>query len=252
MGCVSSVLYVIDLLVSESGTLLATSVRPVRRARMFFMAAWRGGAKRWLGLAVVLLVLGLGAGCGPSDSFHRTEVTTPAAEQGLPFHPAADQSSASDGRAPAAVPEAKPGGFVPFHGSQPRIVPSGTLLTVQLDNTLSSSKVRSGDTFTAVVASPLTIDGETLIERGAVVTGHVESARTETDIPGLNPASGYFRVSLSAITLGGKSVALQTSSLYARGVVQHSNAISVPKGRHLTFRLTAPVSVDDPKAVATR
>lgn len=125
-------------------------------------------------------------------------------------------------------------------------------MTVQLEDTLSSAKVRAGDAFAAAIAAPLMLDGETLIERGTIVIGQVESARAQTEIPGLSSRSGYFRLSLSAINLGGRRVALETSSLFARGVPLRANTISVPKGRHLTFRLTAPVTIEDPKAVASR
>jgi hypothetical protein len=210
----------------------------------------QGGGKHRLGLAGLLLILWLGAACGRSDSFHRTEVTTPATEQRLPFHPGNDQASASDGAAPALDPD-RPVGSVPFHGPHSRVLPAGTLLTVQLEDTLSSAKVRAGDVF-AAIAAPLTLGGDTLIAGGTVVTGHIESARAQTEIPGLSSGSGYFRLSLSAITLGGRRVALETSSLYAPGILLHSNTIRVPKGRHLTFRLTAPVTIEDPKAVASR
>ncbi len=216
------------------------------------MAGLRRAGKHRLGLAGLLLTLWLGAACGRSDSFHRTEITTPATEQRLPFHPSNDQASASDGAAPALAPDTAPVGSVPFHGPQPRVLPAGTLLTVQLEDTLSSAKVRAGDVFSAAIAAPLTLGGDTLIAGGTMVTGHIESARAQSEIPGLSLGSGYFRLSLSAITLGGRRVALETSSLYARGILLHSNTIRVPKGRHLTFRLTAPVTLEDPKAVASR
>ncbi len=149
--------------------------------------------------------------------------------------------------------------------SHPRILPSGTLLTVQLDDSLSADKVRAGDAFTASVAAPLTIDGDTLIERGTAVTGRVESAQSQADRPGLIPGSGYFRLTLNAITVEGRQLALQTSSLFARGTLPPLNvsspasppdlrldSLQVQKGRRLTFRLTAPVALDDPNSMANR
>ena len=74
---------------------------------------------------------------------------------------------------------------------------------------------------------------------------------------------GYFELTLDAITVAGKPVALQTSSLFARGTIQpsnissgssniRSNSIRVQKGRRLTFRLTAPLIFDDPGLTANR
>jgi hypothetical protein len=153
---------------------------------------------------------------------------------------------------------------MPFQaGLQPRILPSGTLLTVQLEDSLSTSNVHTGDAFTASVAAPLTMDGDTLIERGTSVSGRVESAQSQADRPGLVPGPGYFRLTLNAITVEGRQLPLQTSSLFARGQPPNlsssgnrsdlrADGVQVQKGRRLTFRLTAPLTVDDPKSMANR
>ena len=123
------------------------------------------------------LVLSLSQSCARSDP-HSSDAGSAASEQKLPFHASADQASAGEDPHPAVSPDPKVPGTLPF-GSHARILPSGTLLTVQLENTLSTAKVHDGDTFTASVAAPLTIEGDQLIERGAVATGHVESARAD-------------------------------------------------------------------------
>jgi hypothetical protein len=167
---------------------------------------------------------------------------------------------------PAVSPDSKLAVSLPFRTlSHPRILPSGTLLTVQLEDSLSADKVRAGDAFAASLAAPLAIDGDTLIERGTTVTGRVESAQSQADLPGLIPGSGYFRLTLSAITVEGRQLALQTSSLFARGSSQpvivsasasqsdlRSHGLQVQKGHRLTFRLTAPVTLDAPNSMANR
>jgi hypothetical protein len=133
---------------------------------------------------------------------------------------------------------------------------------VQLEDSLSTPNVHAGDGFIASVAASLTVDGDTLIERGTTVTGRVESAQSQTDRPGLVPGSGYFRLTLNGITIDGRQLVLQTSSLYARGQSPtnrssgtpsdlHSDGVHVQKGRRLTFRLTAPLTVNDPKSIAS-
>lgn len=216
---------------------------------MFFMAEWRSGWQHRLVTTGLLLVLALGAACGRSGSFQRTEVATPATEQNLPFHASGDQASATEASTPSLAPDTK-AGSVPFHGLRPRVLPAGTLLTVQLEDAISSTKVRAGDVFAAALAAPLILDGDSLIARGTAAKGYVQSELAQTNSHG--SASGYFRLSLSAITLDGRQVAIETSSLYARGVVQRSKTIGVPKGRHLTFRLTAPVTLEDRRALASR
>jgi hypothetical protein len=116
---------------------------------------------------------------------------------------------------------------------------------VELVDALSTAKVRAGDTFMASVAAPLAIEGDALIERGTTATGHVESVRSQA-------GSGYFQLTLSAITVEGRPLALQTSSLFARGTLQQPEGVRVQKGRRLTFRLTSPVTLNDSNSMATR
>jgi len=197
-----------------------------------------------IGTFCLALCLSLSQGCARSEPSHPSGSGSAASEQKLPFHASTDQASASEGVHPAVSPDPKLSSVVPF-GFHAHILPRGTLLTVQLDNTLSTAKARGGDTFTASVAAPLTIGGDALIARGASATGHVESVRAQA-------GSGYFQLTLSAITVEGKPLALQTSSLFARGTSQPPDGFGMQKGRRLTFRLTSPVTLDEPKSMANR
>jgi hypothetical protein len=235
----------------------------------------------WIALS---LSPGMNLGCARQQSIRAanpdaqdpgaTATASPEAEQKLPFRPDAETAAAGDGAHPTASPEPKSANGVPFPAtSHPRILPAGTLLTVQLEDSLSTAKVRAGDVFTASVAAPLTIDGDVFIDRGATVTGRVESAQSPADRPGLASASGYFRLILNAITVNDRQLALQTSSLFARGTAEPSKAsmpgnpadqlsggariedvryrdVQVRKGRRLTFRLTAPLTLNDPNSMA--
>lgn len=208
------------------------------------------------GLLALSLALGLGQGCARSEPLHPAGSSSSASEQKLPFRTDTDPTP-SDGAHPGVPPDPKLASALPFKTGIPRFLPAGTLLTVRLEGSLSTAKVHAGDTFTASVTSPLTVDGETLIERGTEVTGFIEAMQSLAAAPGVASASGYFRLTLGSIILDGRRVALQTSSLFARGTLQEPNAISrggvrVPKGRHLTFRLTAPVTLDDSNSIANR
>jgi hypothetical protein len=224
------------------------------------------------GICCLVLSLSLNQGCARPEPLQPTNAGSSASEQKLPFYPDAEPSSTSEGARPRrkdqdnVSADSKQATGLPFHrGSRPFVLPSGTLLTVQLEDSLSTAKVRAGDAFTASVAAPLTLGGETLIARGAAVTGRVESAQLQTDRSGRVSASGYFRLTLSAITVDGRQLALQTSSLFARGTSQpwkvsssgnpsdqRPNGVLVQKGRRLTFRLTAPVTLADPNSMAGR
>jgi hypothetical protein len=254
---------------------------------MHIMARLRGAPQPRSALIAFCLALSLSLspGCARPEPLHPADASSPASEQELPFRSDSDQTSASDGArtgAQAAVsPDPKLASSLPFRAaSHPRILPSGTLLTVQLEDSLVASKVRAGDAFTASVAAPLTIDGDTLIERGTAVIGRIESAQSQADRPGLVPGAGYFRLTLSAITVDGRQLVLQTSSLFTRGTLTEANvssgggasyggpgsgnpgsgntpnapsrSVRVQKGRRLTFRLTAPVTIDGPNSTANR
>lgn len=194
-------------------------------------------------------------GCGGPDSLDRQDGTQ-SVSKSLPFHSDTLPAASSDGARPAVPSDPKLTSAVPFQvGAHSRILPSGTLLTVQLARSLSVAKVRPGDLFAASVAAPIMINGETLIDQGAAATGRVESAHSETDTA---PALGYFQLTLDAITIAGRPVALQTASLFARATIPPSKIASRPsgvrvqKGRRLTFRLMAPVTLDDPRQTANR
>jgi hypothetical protein len=110
--------------------------------------------------------------------------------------------------------------------------------------------VRAGDVFAASVAAPFTIDGDILLEGGTAVTGRVESVRSLPPRHGLDRSSGYFRLTLNSITIDGRQLPLQTSSLFARGTFEPLKGVGVRKGHRLTFRLAAPVTLDTPNSIA--
>jgi hypothetical protein len=217
------------------------------------MARVRGHQERGPALVLVCLALivSLGQGCSRSGPLHKADASSSATEQSVPFHSDANRASDSGGASASSEPDPKQAASLPFRaGSPPRILPAGTLLTVQLENSLSAATAHLGDAFTGSVAAPITIEQDTVIERGAAVAGRIESERSLAARHGLSRSSGYFRLTLSSVTIEGRQLALQTSSLFARGTFQPSLGVAVQKGRRLTFRLTAPVTLDDPNSTA--
>ena len=217
-------------------------------------------------VGTVGLALSLSISCVRSEPSAPTDGIAPASsKQELPFHPDSEQTSAQDSQ--STVSEPKLVGGLPFRNSaHSRVVPAGTLLTVQLVGSLSTARVHAGDEFTATLAAPLMIDGEILLPRGTAVTGRVESAESQPDQPGSRAGSGYFRLTLSAIAVERRTVPLQTSSLFARAAstqqphlvsnahasASSSNDIRIQKGHPLTFRLATPVVLDDPDSAGNR
>jgi hypothetical protein len=174
---------------------------------------------------------------------------------------------------PAVPSDGSSGNRTPFPAAlRSRSLPPGTLITVWLKDSLAVSDVRTGDTFNASVAEPLTIDGETVIDRGILVRGRVESAPPSADPrtsgPDRGPDASYVRLTLNSITVGGKVFDLQTSTLFAkdtlqpkgssngsskdRGAGRRSSALGIRKGRRLTFRLIAPVTFSSATSMPNR
>jgi hypothetical protein len=204
-----------------------------------------GRQKRSLIFCAFCLVLSFAAGCGRQLS----DSNASSAEQALPFH-ADSQAFEGDSRAPAVPPDGTVANAPPFHAELPSVVlPTGTLLTVQLPNLLSAKQTQAGEAFSAILAAPFTIDGKKLLERGTPVGGRVESTRM--DDGNRFRSRGYLRLTLNSIKIGGKSIPIHTLSLYTRTSLQPSDSSSgaamagIRKGRRVTFRLTAPVTLED-------
>jgi hypothetical protein len=200
------------------------------------------------------ILLTVGQGCARQEPWHRSDGSLAASQQELPFHP--ERGLTEDGAAPAVPAGPQAPSAIPFHPAEGRVLPSGTLLTVQLEDSLSLGRVRAGTPFLASVAEPFTVAGHILIDRGSRVMGRVESALSEGLQSGGTPASGYFQLSLTSMIVNGRDLALQTSSLFTRGAEpsshQYSRGAQLMKGRRLTFRLTAPVTLDDGGSIANR
>jgi hypothetical protein len=104
-------------------------------------------------------------------------------------------------------------GISPTAGFNGDRIPAGTEVTIRLPMALSSKDSRPGDLFQAVLDEPLLVAGKTVAPQGTPVTGSVVAARASAS---LNDP-GYLRLTLAFLVVNGKSVPLQTSSIFARG-----------------------------------
>jgi len=91
----------------------------------------------------------------------------------------------------------------------PIVVPAGTPLTVTVDQALSSKTSQPGQTFLATLAQPVTVDGNTVIPKGASVTGTVLRAKEKGKIKG----EGELALALNSITIHGKNHTIHTGEL---------------------------------------
>jgi len=119
----------------------------------------------------------------------------------------ADNSMANNAMAntPAPAPAAEP--------AKPKIVtvtvPAGTTLTVKLGQQLGSKISQAGETFTATLASPVEVEGRTVIPAGASANGTVVDAKPLGRFKG----GASLEVQLTSITIHGKEHAIQTAAV---------------------------------------
>jgi hypothetical protein len=134
---------------------------------------------------ILLVLAGLAAGCGVGAQPPTVVTDTPAtSQQQLPF---------VEGKA--------------------LVVPANTAIYVRLQQSISSATAQSGQNFSAELDEPLVVDGQTLAPKGAPVTGRVVAVRES----GHMHNAGYLRITLSTVTLNGKTVPLQTNSVFVSG-----------------------------------
>jgi hypothetical protein len=86
------------------------------------------------------------------------------------------------------------------------IIPAGTRLRVALTNAVSSDKSRPGDPFMGVLAEPVVIDGETLLEKGTKVRGRVVDAKGSGRVKG----RAVIQLTLTEIVHDGNSLNIST------------------------------------------
>ncbi|HMK29536.1 MAG TPA: hypothetical protein VK473_07625 [Terriglobales bacterium] len=117
-------------------------------------------------------------------------------------------------------------GFLSFAEPESITIPAGTAITVRLQNSVSSASAQPGESFDAVLDQPLVIDGKTLAAKGAEAKGRVVDAKSS----GRLHASGYLRLTLASLQLNGKMVAVQSSSVFAKGANHNKRNLALIGG----------------------
>jgi hypothetical protein len=130
----------------------------------------------------------------------------------------------------------------------PTMIPEGTFLTVRLSKPLSSVSAHAGDGFEGTIDESIVVDQQTLLPRGAKVSGRVLDAKS-ADGP-RNP--GYLRVTLVSVNAGGRTVLIDTSSIFAKATPRPSaaagpasapNDVVFTADRRLTFRVAQAIDL---------
>jgi hypothetical protein len=151
---------------------------------------------------VALLALCFVLGCASKQATPASSTENPnASGDNAPGGTAAGSKSAS-GRSTASKP-------VP----QTVTIPAGTVITVRLDETLSSKSSSAGQGFSATVAEPVAVDGKTVIERGAAARGTVVDAKSMGHFKG----GALLEVRLNSVSINGREISVDTG-MVARSV----------------------------------
>jgi len=173
-------------------------------------------------LPFALAALLLASGCHktssqqPNASTEATPAQTaapppPADQSGTAAAPAA--SAAPNGAAPAtgapATSAAAPAAEAPPPPPPPLVVPAGTHIAVTIQQALGSKISQPGQTFTATVARPIVINGQTAIRAGASASGTVVDAKSQGHFKG----EAYLALRLDTVRAGGATYQIATSTL---------------------------------------
>jgi hypothetical protein len=144
-------------------------------------------------------------------------------------------------------------------------VPAGTPLIVRLKSSISSRTSQPGDSFQAVLDEPVVLEGTRVVPAGTFLRGEVVALNRSASLH--SPA--YMRLQLVSIALDGKTVPLESSSIFAKAGLppaRPDTSLRMGQGtmpstatdqvftrgqkvvrfgidRRLTFRLTAPMSL---------
>jgi hypothetical protein len=155
-----------------------------------------------------LLILGLA--CASGCSKHSTQ----AASGTVTDTPSSTAQAPSDANGKDNVASQSPGEDQTSVPLPPSIViPTGTVVTVRLQQRLSSATAMRGQRFDAVLEQPLISGDRVVVPAGTLVEGHVVSARHS----GRLHHPGVLSLTLDRLVINDREINLVTSDVVARG-----------------------------------
>jgi len=138
-----------------------------------------------LALAMVLFT----GGCNKKSDSAASPAPQPAADQGSQTDATASAPAASAPASSSAPPAAAPAATQPAQTAvapapapapppRPLVIPTGTHIRVSLGQELGSKISQAGQSFNAIVADPIVVDGVTVVRAGAPASGTVVDAKS--------------------------------------------------------------------------
>ena len=122
-----------------------------------------------------------------------------------PQQSANNSASPQDSSQPAPAPGI--GGSKAAEAPQPIVVPAGATITVRLASAVGSKISNTGDVFLATVAEPVSVDGKTVIPKGADAKGKVVEAKALGKIKG----AARLKLALTSVTVNGQVYPVESS-----------------------------------------
>ena len=155
---------------------------------------------QWLALVVLLILAGCSQTGTPSSSSapgssDATSATNPAGGNSGPTQ----SSNSVPAQAPAPAP--------------PVVIVPGTVLTVTIDQSISTKENSPGDRFAASLAEPVTVDGDEVLPAGTKASGTVTQAESAGRVKG----SAVLALTIDSITVHGKKYSVETNSFEEAG-----------------------------------
>ncbi|MDE3108965.1 MAG: hypothetical protein KGL02_03390 [Acidobacteriota bacterium] len=150
-----------------------------------------------------LVVAALVAFCGCSHS----NAPSNAANSANPADNSAQNAPAAASTPAAAPTPARPPALAPI------VVEAGSVITVSLDQSISTKDNSSGDQFEASLAEPITVDGRTIATTGARATGTIVTSQSAGRVKG----GAVLALTLDGITIHGRKYAIETSEFEEAG-----------------------------------
>ncbi len=158
-----------------------------------------------LGLYLSFALLGCNKPAAPADSTSSSTSSPSSSDNSSGGSTANSSSGGGSGSAMSNTGMSSMKPEAPKH----LVVPAGTVLTVRLGQSVGSKISSSGQTFTATLASPVSVDGKTAIPAGATASGTVVDAKPLGRFKG----GASLQLRLTSIAVGGSEQSISTSSV---------------------------------------
>jgi len=163
-----------------------------------------------LGLCLSFALLGCNKPAAPADSSSSSSTSSPPSSDNSnnSSSPSGNSANSPSGAPSSAMSNSAMSSMKP-EPPKALVVPAGTVLTVRLGEAVGSKISSPGQTFSATLASAVTVDGRTAIPAGASASGTVVDAKPLGRFKG----GASLQLKLTSVTVGGSDRAISTSSV---------------------------------------